>query len=288
MCLIFAGSARADETKPQTKTTHTVHWDAAWTHSNAWDYTLAGVGVTGLVVGFAVFQPIRPPLRWDSPILFDADARKTLRVADFETREALETSAWVLWGAQVAYPVVVDVPYAWARYGFSVARDLFWQDLVTFTIAGSIDLLIRDLSGRIRPNVYDCYVSGRTDCLDGVESTRSFPGGHMINSAAAAGLTCTQHLYLRLYGAPWDAITCATTITASATVAVFRIMSDNHWATDQIVGAAIGGALGWGIPYMMHLHGHKASADAKPPSAMFLPVPVAFERGGGAGLAGIF
>ncbi len=288
MCLGFSTSANAAEPTKPVRKVHQVHWDAAWSHANAWDYTLAGIGTTGLVVGFAIFQPIRPPLRWDSPILFDADARSAMRLSDAGARSTLETTAWVIWGAQVAYPVVVDVPYAWARYGSAVARDLFWQDMVTLTIAGSIDLLIRDLSGRIRPDVYDCYTSGKPGCLEGVESTRSFPGGHLINSAAAAGLTCTQHLYMRLYGSPWDAITCATTITASATVAVFRIMSDNHWATDQIVGGALGGLLGWGIPYVMHLHGHRASDDGKPPSAMWVPIPVAFERGGGAGVAGVF
>jgi membrane-associated phospholipid phosphatase len=264
---------------------HRVHWDDAWTHANEWDYTLAAFGATIATVGLTVSPT--PHAHWTQPILFDADVRSALRVSDAGTRKALENAAWGLWSAQLAFPLVVDVPYAWARYGFPVARDLFWQDAVTLTIAGAIDGFFRDAVGRLRPDVYDCWVAGRTDCLTSPESTRSFPGGHLINSAAAAGLTCTQHLYMRLYGSPWDAITCATTITASFTVAMFRIMSDNHWATDQIVGGALGGFIGWFVPWVMHLHGHAATSD-RAPAAFVVPVPVAFERGGGAGVAAVF
>jgi membrane-associated phospholipid phosphatase len=251
-----------------------------WTHSNAWDYTLTAFATTVVVVDLAGPQPIRQP-HWTQPILFDNDVRSALRVSDAGTRTTLENAAWGLWFTQMGFPLFVDVPYAWARYGSSVARDLFWQDAVTLTIAGAVDALLRDATARLRPDVYDCWATGRSDCLTSAESTRSFPGGHLINSAAAAGLTCTQHLYMRLYGGPWDAITCATTITASFTVAMFRIMSDNHWATDQIAGAALGGFIGWFVPWFMHLR-------RSTPKTMFVPIPVAFERGAGAGVAAVF
>jgi membrane-associated phospholipid phosphatase len=279
-CLLVPTVSSAEE--PQRR----VHWDRAWTHSNAWDYTLAGVSATTVAIELGVFQQIRPPARWTQPILFDTDVRSALRVSDASTRTTLEDVAWGLWFAQMAYPLAVDVPYAWARYGFPVARDLFWQSAVTLSIAGAIDGVLRDVSGRIRPDVYDCWATGRNDCLTGVDSTRSFPGGHLINSAAAAGLVCTQHLYMRLYGSPWDAITCATTISASFTVAMFRLMSDNHWATDQIVGGALGGFIGWFVPWIMHLHGH--AKDAAPRTALIAPIPMTFVRGGGAGVVAVF
>lgn len=257
-----------------------VRWDAAWTHANAWDYTLTAFATTVFTVDLVGPQPVREP-HWTQPILFDADARSALRVGDKDTRTSLENAAWGLWFAQMGYPLFVDVPYAWARYGSSVARDLFWQDATTLTIAGALDALLRDMSGRLRPDVYDCWIAGRSDCLTSAEATRSFPGGHLINSAAAAGLTCTQHLTMRLYGSPWDAITCATTIGASFTVAIFRVMSDNHWATDQFVGAALGGFIGWFVPWFMHLRGHA-------PKTMVVPLPIAMERGAGAGVAAVF
>ena len=286
LAAIFFASATAAAQKPPK--TQRLHWDPAWSHANAADYVLGGVGTTAVVAELVFLQPMRPPLRWSQPILFDEAARGALRVDDPGARSALETTAWMIWSAQLAYPLVVDAPYAWARYGFGAARDLFWQDAVTLTLAGAIDLALRDLSGRIRPDVYDCWQKNGDACLASVESTRSFPGGHIVNSAAAAGLVCTQHLYTRLYGGPWDAAACATTITASATLAMFRILSDNHWATDEIVGAALGGLIGWGVPFAMHFHGHRAAADAKPPAVLALPFPLALPGGAGGGIAGVF
>ena len=249
------------------------------TRSDAWDYTLTAFATTVVAVDLAMPRSVSAP-NWTQPILFDADVRSALRVDDIGARHALENAAWGLWFAQMGYPLFVDVPYAWAHYGAAVARDLFWQDAATLTIAGAIDALLRDMTGRLRPDVHDCWATGRSDCLTSAEATRSFPGGHLINSAAAAGLTCTQHLYMRLYGSPWDGITCATTIGASFTVAMFRIMSDNHWATDQIVGAALGGFIGWFVPWFMHFR--------HAPKTMVVPMPLAFDRGGGAGVAAVF
>ena len=290
--LLCTQVASADPAAPtqNPRPRHHARWDAAWPHSNAWDYTLAGVGSAGGIFELTVLQPIRPPLRWSEPVLFDADVRSALRVADASTRSGLEDVAWGIWVAQMALPVLVDVPFAWAKDGFWLARDLFWQDVVTLTIAGAIDGVLRDVGGRARPDIYDCLAQGGGDkCLTGVDSTRSFPGGHLANSAAAAGLVCTQHLYTRLYGGPWDGITCVSTIMASVTLGMFRIMSDNHWATDQLVGGAIGGLIGWGIPFAMHFHGHRPDADAgKPPTSMVLPMPMTFDHGGGLGVTGLF
>ncbi len=76
---------------------------------------------------------------------------------------------------------------------------------------------------------------------------------------------------------------------ADAGVAVVKMMADDHWATDILAGAALGVAFGWGLPTVMHLHGHSTGdgrQDAMP--LMVAPVPLAFARGGGIGVAAIF
>jgi membrane-associated phospholipid phosphatase len=254
------------------------------------------VGASALIVELLTLQPMRPPLRWNSPILFDSDVRSALRLSSASARHTVEDVAWVLWGLQVAYPVLVDIPLAWARHDYALARDLFWQDAVTLTLAGAVDLAVRDVAGRARPGVYDCLAQGGNNCLSGVDSTRSFPGGHTVNSTAASVLTCTQHLYMRLYGGPWDGVACATTLASNVTLAVFRIMSDNHWATDQIAGLAIGGLIGWGVPYVMHFRGHaRGPSENRTPAApsnatglMLMPMPIALNHGAGLGVTGLF
>ncbi len=290
---------RADDLgqPPPEPPRHHAHWDAGWTHAGAWDYSVAAVSAATLLVEAFALQPIRPPLRWSGPILFDADVRDALRASSASTRNSLEDLTWGLWGVQVAYPVLVDVPFAWAHGDHALARDLFWQDAVTLTFAAAVDLGLRDLAGRARPFVYDCLSRGGTNCLSNVESTRSFPGGHVVNSTAASVLTCTQHLYMDLYGGPWDGLTCATTLASDLTIAILRTVSDNHWASDQIAGIAIGSLIGWGVPYVMHLrnHGDAVPADGGGtvgetggPFAIAIPIPLVLDHGGGLDVTGIF
>ena len=281
-----AASQPPDDREPATgKWPQKPHWDPEWSHSNAWDYTLAGVGATALALEAIFMQNSQPSLRWTDPILFDREARDLLRIDNSTSHDVAQTLSWVLWGAQIALPVAVDVPYAWARYGFGLARDLFWQDAVTLFVTAALDLALRDLAGRARPFVWECIERGGTDCIYGPEAVRSFPGGHFLNSTAASVLTCTQHLYVHLYGGAWDGLTCAMTLASDATVGILRIATDSHWASDELVGAVAGALLGWGIPYVMHFM-PKSAPDAKPPAALVLPMPIALDRGGGLGVAG--
>jgi membrane-associated phospholipid phosphatase len=274
--------ARADPAGPPAPQPPLV-WDPAWTHAGTWDYALAGTATAAVAVEIGVFQDIRPPLRWTDPILFDTNVRDALRSPSDGTRKAYNYAASVLWGVQLSYPVVVDVPYAWAHYGRQVAWDLFWQDAVTEIVAGAVDAALRDLAGRARPYVYDCLRQGGANCLESPESTRSFPGGHFANSTADALLLCTQHLYMHLYGGPWDGLACALTLASNFTIGVMRIVSDDHWVSDEIFGGTLGALIGWGVPYAMHLHGHASMG-----SALVVPMPLQFDHGGGLGVVGLF
>jgi membrane-associated phospholipid phosphatase len=227
-------------------------------------------------------------VRFYGPILFDASARSFFRAHDPNTRLAVADTSWIFWGLDVVYPLMTDVPYAWARYGPDVARDLFWQDATALTVASSVDMALRDTVGRARPNDSDCLAAGGgSKCLD-PESVRSFPSGHFVETTTGASLICTQHLYLKLYGAPWDAVTCGTAMTAAAAVGVMRLVADDHWATDVIGSGAMGVLFGWAIPYLMHLRWHtpRRTGGAEP-QLMVMPTPIALSHGAGIGITGI-
>jgi len=265
-----------------------LRWDPAWSHAGPADYSLTGLGVTDTVVYEIFFQSKQPALYWNSPILFDNAVRDALRGSTPGIRSGAETASWGLLGLVIAYPFF-DAVYAWKRYGRTVAWDLFWQDATVLSLATAVDLNYRDLIGRARPPVSACLSSGGSvdQCVGtSAESTRSFPGGHMLMVTSAAALTCTQHLYMHLYGAPWDAIACATAVTGAAAVGTLRIVADDHWASDILVGGVLGTAFGWGIPVLMHLNGHSASSGGL--AAHLAPIAIPVNRGGGAGVAGWF
>jgi membrane-associated phospholipid phosphatase len=281
------GSAHADEPSVAL-VVPPLRWDPAWVHANAWDYTLSGTGATALVLETIFLQSKQEPVRFSGPILFDAAARSFFRANDPNTRLAVADTSWVFWGLDVVYPLV-DVAYARARYGPDVARDLFWQDATVLTAASSVDMALRDTVGRARPNDSDCLAAGGgSKCLN-PESVRSFPSGHFVETTTGASLICTQHLYLKLYGPPWDAVTCATAMVSAATVGVMRMVADDHWATDVVGSGALGVLFGWGMPYLMHLRWHtppKTGGGAEP-HVMVMPTPIAFSHGAGIGITGI-
>ena len=275
-------TARADEPTSRPP----LYWDPAWTHANAWDYSLAGAGLATLGLETLLLQNRSENPRWIGPILFDNDFRSAFGASTQFMRDEAAGASWVLWFALVGYPVIVDVPHAWVRYGPDVAWDLFWQDATALALSASADFALRDIIARARPINTTCAGQGGSNCFSSPESTRAFPSGHVSETTTGAALICTQHLKMELYGAPWDAVTCGSAIAADVSVAWLRMVADNHWATDVLGGAALGFAFGWGMPVLMHLHGHATTVAGMP--MLLAPVPMAFNRGGGLGLSGLF
>jgi hypothetical protein len=262
-------------------------WNPAWSHADSWDYGLTVLASADVAVYLPLLQGKQPALEWTRPILFDTAARNLLRGSPSVASTAATTS-WGLLGVGVAFPFV-DVPVAWAQHGSRVAWDLFWEDATALSLATAFDLNLRDLVGRARPPVSECLMAGGGDarCLGtSSESTRSFPGGHQLIVTTAASLTCTQHLEMSLYGGAWDGVACAVAATSAFTVGVLRIVADDHWASDILVGDLLGVGFGWGIPTLMHLHGHAPSIEVG--GAKLMPMPIAVRSGGGIGVTGLF
>ncbi|HEX8795177.1 MAG TPA: phosphatase PAP2 family protein [Polyangiaceae bacterium] len=282
--LCAAGTARADD----VPSSRPLRWDPQWSHAGAADYVLGGVGLGVLGAEAVWLEPQQPTLHWSAPFLFDQDVRDVLRGSTPQVREDATVASWALLGMNIAYPVVVDVPYAWSRYGKELAWDLFWQDAVALSLVSATDLALRNLVGRARPPVSECLAAGgsASQCLgSNTEATMSFPGGHVAVATTGATLTCTQHLSMHLYGAPWDAVTCGSAIGVDVTMGMLRIVTDNHWTSDILAGGLLGFAFGWAMPLLMHLHRHgEPGADT---GILLAPVPIAVDHGAGIGVTGM-
>jgi len=117
--------------------------------------------------------------------------RDAFRASAQDVRSDAETASWVLWFSLIGYPLLVDVPHAWARYGRDVAWDLFWQDATALSLSGVVDFALRDSIARLRPYNWECIEQGGTSCQHGPEATRSFPSGHVSETTTAMALICT-------------------------------------------------------------------------------------------------
>ena len=91
---------------------------------------------------------------------------------------------------------------------------------------------------------------------------------------------------MNLYGGAWDGVVCALLATSAFSVGVLRMVSDDHWASDNIVGDLLGVGFGWGVPTLMHLHGHAPSIDIG--GAKLAPIPIGVQSGAGIGVVGLF
>jgi membrane-associated phospholipid phosphatase len=127
------------------------------------------------------------------------------------------------------------------------------MDLEAMAVANLVNNVLFWESGRARPLAAACAADPNYDTLCWIGANASFPSGHTVTVATAAGLTCVHHNYLPIYGArAADASACVAMSLLTVATGVTRIMADRHYATDVLVGAAIGYGSGYGLPWVLH------------------------------------
>jgi membrane-associated phospholipid phosphatase len=191
----------------------------------------------------------------------------------------------VLWLSGTAMPFVIDLPVVLlAHRQPQVAWQLLMMDLEANAVAGFITDALFVSSGRGRPSYPRCATDPNYDSLCGLTANNaSFPSGHVLGIATAAGLTCIHHKYLPLYAnRAADAGVCGFMVLATAVTGVTRVVADRHYASDVVVGAAIGFGAGYGLPWLLH---YRAGAEAPDASHVFL-VPFGGSRSVGVGIVG--
>jgi membrane-associated phospholipid phosphatase len=131
-----------------------------------------------------------------------------------------------------------------AQVGLHTAEAVFVGDMIT----GSIKMV----AGRKRPylspdNPYDFRL------MRGFkgDSVRSFPSGHTTSAFAAAAAATAEAAYHWKAGRPFVA---PVLYGAAAIVGVSRMYNNAHWASDVVVGAAIGSFVGWKVTRYAHEH----------------------------------
>lgn len=257
---------------PRVETPELV-WDPRWRRVSAGEMVGAGLLVAA-AIPFAVIPPLGNSLNHRSS--FDESARDALRLGTSKARNQARDMSDLLLTVSITYPFFVDALTAayWKHKSRDVAQQMTSMDLEALALNAFLASMISNLTGSERPygrlcpadpaqQNLDCYNNGRH---------RSFFSGHSSTSFTSAGLVCSHHLHFKLFGGgAADALACATSLVAAGTVASLRVMADQHYLSDVLTGSAVGAAVGFGLPWLLHYRGNGSilpGSDSARPSAV--------------------
>jgi membrane-associated phospholipid phosphatase len=194
-------------------------------------------------------------------VLFDDDARDFLRIKSRDGRYMVRDASDVGASFLTTWPFLVDSPLTawWYRGDVKLARSMALVSAEAIGVATAIQGITNVAGSRERPYGRHCGQSPSVDSqaipekvadCEGSVRYRSFFSGHSAAAFAAAGVLCSHHLGLGLLGDPWDTVTCVSAFAVATSTAVFRVMSDMHYATDVSLGAVIGTSVGFIVPWL--------------------------------------
>jgi membrane-associated phospholipid phosphatase len=236
------------------KDPETVSWSQDWPRFRTWEGLLT-LGMT-LQAGSVMLLYPDPKNNWDSGILFDDAARDALLLGPRSSREqAQKLSDYIYYGLLI-YPILVDTVIVADQIhdARDVSGEMLAMNLEAYAVAAGIALTAEHL-GRSRPMRRGCEQDPNYDaiCGDEAELNKSFVSGHTAAAFVGAGVTCAHHQHLPLYGggAP-DLLACLGSIGFAGASGVLRIMSDDHYSTDVVLGAMLGFGVGYGLPSLLH------------------------------------
>ena len=232
-----------------------LRWNPNWRKSGPFNYALA-FGSVAATLAFEFTVDVRDEPYIEGGFLFD-DAVRDLLVLN--TRNGRNTAAswsdYTFYGG-MAYPILVDVAaVTWIGHGRGdIAWEMFVMDLEAMGVSGFISRIAQKLGGRERPITDECLKLGgkryHKFCPGNPDSLVS---GHTALAFTGAALTCTHHSNLALYGGGFgDRLACYATMTTATATAVLRVNTDMHYPSDVLLGAGIGLASGFLLPYWLH------------------------------------
>jgi membrane-associated phospholipid phosphatase len=231
---------------------HWLHWN--YPRFRPWQYVAVGAQTAAnLTIEFTDF-PSRGET-WRKPLPLDVEARKFFVAPSYESKERAASVSDVMWWTTQFYTVVVDslvIPLAFDDMNTDVAFQMTMINWQTLGLTGIVTRIAHHSSGRARPSTHGCsdQAGASFPCRP---NGPGFFAGHVAMTSAGAALACAHHAALPLYGdGPGGTITCVLLSASAVGVGVLRMVADRHWISDVIVGHLAGGAIGFGLPWLLH------------------------------------
>lgn len=250
-----------------------------------------------LASGVASYLAIGTPseARWSGTILLDTPARNLLRFNKSSHRRTAETISDALFFAAVLHPVVVDPLLSawWAHESPQVAWQMSVINAQAYGLTMLLNGLTKRLTARARPWAKDaqCDRDPSGEGCDSGGAYRSFYSGHSAMTATGAGLACAHHTQLPLYQDPLlDIGACVVAVAGAAVTGAMRIASDNHWASDVLIGDVMGFVSGYLLPTLIYYKQFTLAPGNQEDSSgpMLVPMPLVMRDALGVSLFGAF
>ncbi|MBW2735343.1 MAG: phosphatase PAP2 family protein [Deltaproteobacteria bacterium] len=268
-----------------------LHWDEAWGKFSTAEWI--GSGIFGAVAAaFALVGPLGDT-PWTGGLGgaegVDEKVRDALRAKSLEARFRARDISDVMLSSIVAYPFIDALLVAgWLRRSPEVAQQMALIDMQVYAVTLGTLSVFKSIGHRERPYGRICGDERPDDARDCDSRDRyfSFFSGHTAMSFAAASVNCSHHIHLGLYGSKAaDVLSCVTGFAVASGTGVMRMVGDQHYFSDVVIGAAVGTVIGFGLPWLLHYRHQPQKAQDVPPRAASLQI---VPMGLGAGLVGQF
>jgi membrane-associated phospholipid phosphatase len=269
-----------------------LHWHGHWRQAGVREY----VTISALAAGTVAVRYLAPPATspsWTGPILFDSGVRNALRIDSAGGRKTAEMISDGLFIWEVLHPTVLDpLLFAWwLRESPFVAWQMMMIDAQAYAFTFFMSDVVKRVAARQRPWVSTAGCEQNPDaegCGSGGRNM-SFYSGHAAVTATGAGLICAHHTQLSLYQNDWlDQGTCALAVAGTALTGAMRIASDNHWASDVIIGHLMGYTSGYLLPTLLYYKEFRVEPHEHPMPAVYATLPMITPESLGITVIGIF
>lgn len=263
------------------------HWHDHWARVGLREYVTIPLLVTSaLLTEFVV--PAETDADWEGPILFDQGVRDALAAETPDGREAARVVSDASLGASLAHVFFLDnllVTHV-GRQSAEVAWQLFVINAQAYAFTAALNSGVKRLTARQRPWADSCPFDSRC----GTRSQySSFYSGHSAITATSAGLLCAHHTQLQLYKDPvLDTGSCLLGIALTGATGALRIASDNHWASDVVIGHLMGYVSGYLLPTLLYYRDFRVTAEPERHPVRVTVIPVVGPNGASLRLAGLW
>jgi membrane-associated phospholipid phosphatase len=260
---------------------HRLEWKPEWRRVGVPEYgvTLALLG-GALATHFWVSAP--DEALWTEPVLWDQWVRDGMRRKTRNGRNIAGDISDFVAGASYLQPLIID-PVIIAGVidnNPDVAWQVFIISLESYSFTFFLNSVSKRLFARQRPYAVGCTKDPEysDECEHG-DRFRSYYSGHSASTATSAGLVCSHHTHLPLYGGGWiDLGTCLLALAGTLATGTLRIAADKHWLSDVATGHLIGFGAGYFIPSLIYYKGFEGKPDepedTDPMTTALPPMPV--------------